>query len=594
MRVYRRNILWQKAVPALLAALVLLPVLAFGKGGRTKQTEWKSEASARKADYVFMEAMRQNTIGNDDAYFELLAAAHRLSPSDLGGNLHLGYLLMALGQQDTTLQAKGYAMMRQAFDADPSNYYDGLFYGMVNNQLGNNTESIRVWHTLDSLYPEKPDVALKYAQALRQSGDSLNMRRSVDVLNRIERAEGIDLGLTSQKVSALLGLSDTVGVFNEVERLLGASKKNVGNLIYAGDVYLAFGKPDSAMAFYDRACEADPTNGLAYYKRAEFYRSTGDSIGFDREVFEAVRQEGLDLDVKLDIFRNYISQLHADTLRQGSIQQLFDTLLIQQPHAPEVRDLYSAYLIAANNFKGAAEQQEYALDADLSNADRWRNTVSLWIQAKNYDKAYELALRGEQYLPDNLMLKFLTASTLSMMDRDAEALTRLKSLLDSVPPDNNGLKSEVLCSMGDLLYKGGDTDSAFVCYDRALDANPDNLLALNNCAYFMAEQGIDLDRAEKMSAITVRQNPDNDTALDTYAWIFFKKKDFAKAKEIIDRALAVEGDNRQADVLHHAGDIYYMNGDPEQALQFWEEALALDPDNALLAKKVKGKTHYYE
>ena len=110
----------------------------------------------------------------------------------------------------------------------------------------------------------------------------------------------------------------------------------------------------------------------------------------------------------------------------------------------------------------------------------------------------------------------------------------------------------------------------------------------------MAEQGIDLDRAEKMSAITVRQNPDNDTALDTYAWIFFKKKDFAKAKEIIDRALAVEGDNRQADVLHHAGDIYYMNGDPEQALQLWEEALALDPDNALLAKKVKGKTHYYE
>ena len=37
-----------------------------------------------------------------------------------------------------------------------------------------------------------------------------------------------------------------------------------------------------------------------------------------------------------------------------------------------------------------------------------------------------------------------------------------------------------------------------------------------------------------------------------------------------------------------------MNGDPEQALQFWEEAQALDPDNALLAKKVKGKTHYYE
>jgi tetratricopeptide (TPR) repeat protein len=110
----------------------------------------------------------------------------------------------------------------------------------------------------------------------------------------------------------------------------------------------------------------------------------------------------------------------------------------------------------------------------------------------------------------------------------------------------------------------------------------------------MAENGIDLDKAERMSAICVRQQPDNDTALDTYAWIFFKKKDYARAKEMIDRAVAIESEDPQADVLHHAGDIYYMNGEPESAIEFWEEALKLDPDNKLLQKKVKNRTHYYE
>ncbi len=37
-----------------------------------------------------------------------------------------------------------------------------------------------------------------------------------------------------------------------------------------------------------------------------------------------------------------------------------------------------------------------------------------------------------------------------------------------------------------------------------------------------------------------------------------------------------------------------MNGEPESALEFWEEALKLEPDNKLLKKKVKNKTHYYE
>ncbi len=87
---------------------------------------------------------------------------------------------------------------------------------------------------------------------------------------------------------------------------------------------------------------------------------------------------------------------------------------------------------------------------------------------------------------------------------------------------------------------------------------------------------------------------DNDTFLDTYAWIFFKKHDYARAKEYIDQAIDLEADDPQADVFHHAGDIYYMSGEPQEALELWEEALKLDPDNALLQKKVRNRTHYYE
>lgn len=37
-----------------------------------------------------------------------------------------------------------------------------------------------------------------------------------------------------------------------------------------------------------------------------------------------------------------------------------------------------------------------------------------------------------------------------------------------------------------------------------------------------------------------------------------------------------------------------MSGEPEEALGLWEDALRLDPGNALLQKKVRNRTHYYE
>lgn len=578
----------------MVVAVSLPPVVATGKNGRQHREKWSEHATQRKADYIFMEAMRQNALGNDAAFFELLRRAQELDSADTEPGMTLGYFYMALGQEDTLLAAKGYNMMRKHFNTHPDDYYGAIFYGMVNNQLGNTAEAVRVWQILDSLHPDKPDVTLKYAEALQASRDTANLRRSIGVLNRIERAEGKDLGLTSHRVRAFMALRDTAGVDSEVRSLLETSAGNATNLIYAGDVSMALSRPDSAIAYYNRACVTDPTNGLSYYKRAEFYRERGDSVGFDREVFEAVRQEGLDLDVKLEIFSSYIRQLYADTLQRPRIQSIFDALLLQNPHEPKVRDLYSSYLIAIDDYRAAAEQQEYALDTDPSDADRWRSAISLYGRAGDFEKALAMGEKAMHYLPDDPLLTFYTSTSLSQLGRDNEAIDMLHKAFGQVPPDDSELRSTILCSIGDNLYKMQQTDSAFVYYDRALEANPDNLLALNNCAYFMAEEGKDLDKAENMSAICVRQQPDNDTAIDTYAWIFFKKKDYKKAKEMIDRAVALEADDPQADVLHHAGDIYYMNGDPEGALEFWEEALHLDPDNKLLQKKVKHKTHYYE
>ncbi len=56
------------AAMAMVLATIVLPATALGKGGgKGRSAAWSDGAAQRKADYVYMEAMRQNALENDDA-----------------------------------------------------------------------------------------------------------------------------------------------------------------------------------------------------------------------------------------------------------------------------------------------------------------------------------------------------------------------------------------------------------------------------------------------------------------------------------------------------------------------------------------------
>lgn len=74
--------------------------------------------------------------------------------------------------------------------------------------------------------------------------------------------------------------------------------------------------------------------------------------------------------------------------------------------------------------------------------------------------------------------------------------------------------------MGDVYHSAGDKEKSYEMYEKALSYNASNIPVLNNYSYFLAMEGRDLDKAERMSAQTVKAEPDNATYLDTYAWIF--------------------------------------------------------------------------
>ena len=46
--------------------------------------------------------------------------------------------------------------------------------------------------------------------------------------------------------------------------------------------------------------------------------------------------------------------------------------------------------------------------------------------------------------------------------------------------------------------------------------------------------------------------------------------------------------------MEHYGDILFMNGQPEKALEWWEKALKLDPERDVLKRTVENKTYFFK
>lgn len=143
----------------------------------------------------------------------------------------------------------------------------------------------------------------------------------------------------------------------------------------------------------------DSTSGLAFYSRANYYNAIGDSAGYDREIFNALKKESLDVTTKLAMMKGYIEEMYSDSTEQPRIRELFEVLIDQHPHEHDIHDMFSRYLIVTRDYAGAAEQSELALDIEPDDKEGWQMLVSLYLQVQDYENAGKAAQRALRYFP---------------------------------------------------------------------------------------------------------------------------------------------------------------------------------------------------
>ncbi len=122
---------------------------------------------------------------------------------------------------------------------------------------------------------------------------------------------------------------------------------------------------------------------------------------------------------------------------------------------------------------------------------------------------------------------------------------------------------------------GGRRNDAKPLYEEVLNEQPDNVVALNNLAFILAEEGQDLDRALTLAQRAKQRAPNNDDVADTLGWIYIKKNLPNSAVSIFQDLVKKQPD--RSTFLYHLGLALKQKGDLSDARKNFDTALKKNP-----------------
>jgi len=554
---------------------ILLAVLFLIHSFATKADDPRHQ---RKFDYFFYEGLNLKNAGKYDAAFEIFNHCLTIDSTSAPVLYELSSFYMQLDRPN-----KAVAVLKRAVANSPGNFTYKMALATLSRNMGMFGEAVEVYEELVKTYPGKTELNYYLADALTQQGE---IGKAIEAYDALESSMGMNEAFSMQKYKLYMMLNQPDNAFKEVEKLAVKYPMESRYPIMLGDLYLEKGNTEKAYNAYQKAFEIDPSNPYYFVSMANYYEAKNDKAAAETQIHDALVSEKLDIETKVNILSRYIVRLQQTQQETEGANSLFQTLLEQHPEETELKLMYGSLLALQKKTDEAKFQFQLVTEMEPENDMAWGRLLELSLQTQNIPEVIRICNKCIELFPDAPQYYFYLGVAHYQEGQYQEALNAYGKGLTVIPAENKSLQSDFHGQIGDIYYQMNQMDKAFEAYDEALNVNENNTVVLNNYAYFLSLSNKDLKKAERMSAITIKLEPDNATYLDTYSWIFFKQGNYTLAKFYIESALEKDKTN-STELVDHYGDILYMSGEKEKAVEQWKKAKEMGKADDILDRKIQ-------
>jgi tetratricopeptide (TPR) repeat protein len=404
----------------------------------------------------------------------------------------------------------------------------------------------------------------------------------------------------------------------KIEDLAQKDESNATLAFYLGSLYVSADRLSEAEALFKKALanNADPDgyNGLIQIYRqqkraqdlitllAKIYTKKRNLDGFEANL-EAITQSAPLLDemlnlglaaTKTDKPELEVSSLYvlAKLAGQGKRYDAATTLfqyVIGQARSRELKsrlyDEFGDVLMDAKRYIELAKMySDAAVDSDLEQMRPnliYQQSRALEFAGKTQD-ALDVAEKAAVLFPDyQSLFQFQIGWVYYHSVQYDKAIPIFEKVIATERKKPNLEKNVLILkftrsSLSNIYVLMGDMRKGEALLEDMLREDENDPGINNDLGYLYADQGKNLEKAEKMILKAVRAEPENAAYLDSLAWVLYKRGKFQEAltqmEKSLEKSLAKQN-ALDATLWDHLGDIQNGLKNTEKAVEAWKKAL---------------------
>lgn len=393
-----------------------------------------------------------------------------------------------------------------------------------------------------------------------------------------------------------------------IDAIMNDPTLDITKLYHKGMIYDYLGNKQKAEECFAKILKDHPSE--VTYRILEiitdFYVRLGDKEKA-KQISNHYNDNGLlavllkDIDSRIDS-TNVSSTPIIDTPQKGLAEALFNigSIFRTAQNGNEIAQFYiatSAYLnpeyeVSKIALANVLEEAGLLKEANKYYAQINKNSGSYFIarlkmienynSLEDYDAAEEqLKILLKSY-PNNTQLLSDLAGINSNKRNDAEAVRLYQQAIESMT-QINGDSWPVFYAMAVSYDRLNQKEKAEENLKKAIDLSGRDSNVLNYLGYSWLLRNKNPEKAVSMILEAYTQDPYEGHIIDSVGWVYFRLGKYDKAIEFLEQASALNPGN--AVISDHLGDAYWYGGRKNEAVFLWKHALVLKEDADAVDKK---------
>ena len=409
--------------------------------------------------------------------------------------------------------------------------------------------------------------------------------KAIEVYDDLEKINRIDKMVSMQKHKLYMQLEKNNYAIEELKNLLEKFPNDVETLEILSELYLLNDEKEKAFDIFKVLAIIAPENGRIHLTLADYYREQGDNMRSFEELKLAFKSVNLGVDLKVRILASYLQLLAVNSIMKEQAYTLAKVLMNSHPTSVKPNAIYADILYADNRFSESKEQYLIVLEKDKTKTQVWSQVLFIQAEQSDFEGMLKTSEEALTYFSTDPLFYYFNGVASKWFKNYDEAINSLSMGVEFVL-DNKLLLLEFYSSLADSYHAIKEHKLSDEYYEKSLAIDSNNILVLNNYAYYLSLRRKNLEKAKKMSYRCNELEKNNGTYQDTYAWILYELLDYEQAKIWIQKSLS-NGSNVSAVVVEHYGDILYQLGNIEDAIIEWKKAKKLGDASKFLDKKIE-------